>query len=698
MSNVSEINQDLLLEFIDESLDGLAAAETLFIQLEAQPDNKDLVNAIFRPFHSMKGNSAYFGLMQVKRLSHKMENLLDAVRKGKIRADRSIISLLLPGTDLLRGMLELARTGSDAQFPDEKAQELIKQIDMLLTVAEKPEAMYEARLHEIADIINKISPAGLNKEAADALRAVHNKLEQIPLKKVSPASNIAPEIEVLEQFLKKPFVGGSADAGMVGEIKKKIEALPALSSNEKYLAAVEDLKGVLDVFLGAGLDIDNLARELMLDKTEIVSRIYGEFSTVKKEASAEKKETGTEASAIKKTSEKTMRIAQSSLDGFLDNIGELLEIEEIFRYQLRNISETMSVLDITSTFRQSIDQLSQTSHTLLTSVMDIRKIEAGVLLNKVPRLVRDVADSTGKKIQVKIAGEDISVDKSYLDLLDAPLTHMVRNAADHGIELPVKRKEAGKNEDGLISVEMEATDEHVRLKVSDNGAGLNFPALRKKAIDLGFISAEEKLSEQALVNLLFMSGVSTAEKITDVSGRGVGMDVVKRCIDAVGGEITVTSEPGKGSEFTVSLPANVNTKIVDGCVVKASNSNTFVIPMKIVEESFPEWIKNICRLPDEQKVLKRRGAMYKTATIDELLGLENKEFISDETMQSFILLKSGIKKFILQVDTVIGVQKIVVKPLDVTGNRNNRFEGAAILGDGSVALILDSEWIMSNVK
>jgi two-component system, chemotaxis family, sensor kinase CheA len=602
-TTANDMDKEVFSGFIEESMEGLDAAESAIIALEADPQDTDLMAAIFRAAHSLKGNSAFFGLMHVKTLAHRMEDLLDAVRQKRVSDSRQVIDALLPGLDLLRQMLESVRDNGPELIDPAVFEETLKGLDQALQ----------------------------GKKAADpslvsVRRSIQNAREHLP----------------------------------------------------------DDLKSLLDEAL----------RLTKAEKEENQSKASRTRSATPGNSRQASVETPSEGAAVKKKSrsEKTLRIAENSLDAFLDHVGELIGIEEMLRYCLRQAGKT----DGTGTYRelkQVVEQFSKISADLRCGIMETRKVQAKALLDKAPRLVRDIGANAGKQIRLQISGGDMRIDKNYAELLDAPLVHMVRNAADHGIETSKEREQAGKSVEGTIQIELAEQENDIRLTISDDGRGLNRDALTRKAVNMGLVEPGRPLSENDIVSLLFQSGVSTAAEITDISGRGVGMDVVKQAIDAAGGRIKVNSNKGLGSTFTILLPKNVSTKITDGYLVRARDHSTYVLPLKFVLEAFVTGRNEITTVKGQGRVVKRRESLHPVVDLGTAVQGDDHANAGaahgpSAEKATLVLLDIGGKTIAFAVSEIIGVQKVVVKPIVGLGHQDNMIEGAAMMGDGAVALIL----------
>lgn len=554
MALFSEANAELLHDFIDESLEALNTIDELFIRLEAHPDDLKVVEGIFRPIHSMKGNAAYFGLMRLKDLAHRMESLLDLVRQGRRRTDRRLATLLLRGLDGLRAILHRVR---DVQ------EEVAREDDFL--------------------------PLLVDLEA-EAQRG-----------------------------------GEEPEAGLLSE-RSQADAVVV---------------------------VDEPAPR-----------------------------------SPKEPASRTMRISEENVDRFLDQVGELIGLEELFRFLGKRMVEAGVSEEFTTEMRQATEQFAHLSSSLSKAVMELRRTEARPLLQKVPRLARDVAQLTGKDIAIRTLGEDVRLDKSYLQLLDAPLMHMVRNACDHGIDTPEERRRAGKSETGSVEVAMLELEDSFVLQVTDDGRGLNMEGLRNKAVELGIHRAEAPFGEVEAVAVLFHSGVSTASSVTEISGRGVGLDVVKREIEGAGGRIEVTTTAGKGSCFRVVLPRSITTRIADGFLFRCGQER-YVLPMRSVVETFPVAVAQEAQVAGGGKVLRYR---------DEVLRLvEGAELLEQDASPEagvFVRIRAKDTTCVLRVDEVLGVQRTVIKPLEHFCNGGGVFAGAAMLGDGRLAMVLGEEGLV----
>ncbi len=540
------VDKELLEGFIIESLESLESLDSLFIELEKNPSQIEIINPIFRAMHSLKGNAPFFGLMKVKALSHNIENLLVGLREKKFSAHHALINHILSGVDLLRSMLNNIRIG-EAEL---KSAQMIDE--------------YTKRSQELAELTPDLVPT-------------------------------APVIQQAELRTHEPI-----------EVSK------------------------------------------------------------------------------------TMRVSEERIDTFLSFVGEIIVVNEMLRHLGTKIEGLGYDKALYKDFSQINELFKGLSSGLEKAIMSIRRVSVKALLQRVPRIVRDVADLRHKKIEVQLIGEDLEVDKSLMELLDAPLMHMVRNAADHGIETPDQRERLGKPTCGSITVSIEEEKGLIHLSVIDDGAGLNYEKLREKAVSLGMIRKDQELGEKDLVDLLFLPGVSTAQEVSEISGRGVGLDVVKKSIESAGGKISVTSTQGQGSKFSISIPTTITTQIIQGFIVQVCEGY-FVFPVESVIESWHVPKSELGAILDKNGYITRHGEVLPYFSLGELI---NDPSLTREMGESILMvtLAHRNRRIAMRVDSVIGVRQLVQKELHSRFvNSAGYFLGGAFLGDGSIAFIVDMD-------
>lgn len=650
------IDLSLRDEFIDESLDGLGAIAGLFIELESSPSDMEIVQKIFRPIHSLKGNSTYFGLMQVKSLAHAMENLLDLIRKGKLSPMRAIVDILLQGTDELIAMLQRVRSGGQEVTSPESLHTLIHNIH---NASHNFENTKEQSILVAYDEAKRIG----NEVIINALNRLLPQKGQEKQPISAPSSeNISQvlreqkhlDLEAFLQIIQNWYVhhNESVDSTSYNEFKQHLELLNST----------------------LGLN-DPISRESLLEKWLLIEKQIQNANT-------------------KKTIDKTIRISESKVDGFLSYVGELLTVGEMYNHIQATLAAREDAIPLAMELRRVNESFSELSKALQDSIMGIRKIPIAPTLQKLTRIIRDVAQQTGKQIETHVEGTELAIDKSLTDILESPLVHIVRNAADHGIEISSDRLRTGKSSQGNITIQAKETSDFVRISIIDDGRGLDYEKLRQKALELKIIKESAQLTDKDVVDLLFQPGVSTAKEVTDISGRGVGMDVVKRAVEEAGGSIEVQSVKGKGSTFSLLLPKRVSTQIIQGFVI-VINKTRFVIPLHQVIRSFHASEASLHSIPGKGSFVKDNNSLLPILPLSNEFGFEQDgTSISEEDQGMFVLIKFKAYSFAIHVDSIDGIQQAVLKTISGITLEQLPFSGGAIMGDGSVALILNFEGLI----
>jgi two-component system chemotaxis sensor kinase CheA len=681
MNSLDGVNRDLLNDFLDESGEALGGIEPKFVKLSGGQVDPNLVDSIFRPIHSIKGNAAYFGLMKVKDIAHRMESALDLVRQGRRQPDPALAEALLRGLDSLRLLFGRARElAPEEQIPDEFA-ELLGHLDSFTEAPEDSGPMeLPAKAYNAAvQFVDRLPPS-LQQEGRSFLSRFRSS---------APWSG-GKEVENLSDLLRSEDprrLPPEKEKAILARMEEIAKAAPAGGVK----SALEEVRDIARTFLGCAVGLDLVARELILEKLKAVPADVPalRMGPATENPSSQAVFGGGEEGAHR---ERTMRIPESGMDKFLEQVGELMGLEEQFRYLGKRMLTGSATDELSGDLRQAVEQFGHLSSKLSSSVLELRRTEARPLLQKVSRLVMDVAGKLGKKIETVTTGESIRIDKSYLELLDAPLMHMVRNACDHGIESPSDRRNARKPETGKVLVEIAELEESVVLSISDDGKGLDMEALRRKAVALGLHRAEAAFTEDDAIQVLFQSGVSTAREVTEISGRGVGMDVVRREVEGAGGRIEVRSRPGEGSVFRVVLPRAVTTRITDGFLFR-SGEGRFVVPMRTVVETFTVEAAVRTRLPEAGEALRFRDRIFRLVLPAELLDTP----MDPEIPGVYVRLRARDQEFVLLVQEVLGVQRTVVKPIDRICQAEGLFAGAALVGDGGMALVIGedglSDWL-----
>lgn len=640
---------DILKEFLTESLEGLDLLDTKFVMLEQNPDDRDTLASIFRTIHTIKGTCGFLGFGHLEKLTHAGENLLSLLRDGKLKFNREIASALLNMLDAVRTMLgEVEHTGGDGE---EGYLSLIETLNRLKEGGTAPPVA--APPAPIPDTEPPPSDSESSHATAEIfLDAAHPKstgplpsLPPIPLppkggntirvdSKPSPAPKPLPDNLV---FFSEPApsVGPVNSAPPPEPPPPEPPTQPAIAPVAPEPAPPERAKGAPSVSGG------------------------GAPPTI---------------------AESSIRVDVPLLDKLMNLVGELvLARNQILEY---------SVLQENSPLLAASQRLNLITSELQEGIMRTRMQPINNIWAKFPRVVRDLSVSCGKQVRVNMEGKETELDKSLIEAMKDPLTHLIRNAIDHGVELPAVRRAAGKSEEGCLLMRAYHESGQVHIEIGDDGAGINPVKLRNKALEKGLITQERAtaMSDQDIRRLIFLPGFSTAEKITNISGRGVGMDVVKTNIEKIGGVIDLESELGHGTTFKIRIPLTL--AIVPALII-TSGKQRFAIPqvnllelIRINEEQRDTAIEYVHSNP----VYRLRGKLLPIVHLNRELELASG---STSGVINIVVLQAGQHQFGLVVDQINDTQEIVVKPLDKVLQDIPVFAGATIMGDGRVALILD---------
>ncbi|MCB0328800.1 MAG: chemotaxis protein CheW, partial [Bdellovibrionales bacterium] len=635
-------------------------------------------------------------------LAHEMETILALVRVKSLLVSKEMTGVLLKGTDEIQAILRRVREGEPEVSDLDGFHILVEQTKDLANGGELPsEQLWTGFLKSLASLSSNI-PAEFKAET-DRLREYARKLAPIPIESEPKQADSSPpteyegsiQVTVIRALLRLAELQG-LDPQTTLQLSSLLNELLDIAPSEQ---AKEALIKVLDSYepYVQSIGFDHLLSDMIGQALEEYEQAAVDAIPLGKSSSTPPKhgestktigKSSPPSSSAKVESGKSMRVSEEHIDTFLSHIGELFIVGELLSYLERKLLLEHVSNEVLREYREIIESFSTLSHNLQHSVMSVRKVPVKTLTQKVPRLVRDIASARNKTIAVETTGTEIEIDKSLVELLDAPLTHMVRNAADHGIETSEERTAAGKPEQGTVTVSVTEDEKYIWLKVSDDGKGLNYDAIQKKAESLGLIQVGKKLSEQDLVNFLFAAGVSTAEKVTDVSGRGVGMDVVKRAIEEAGGTIRVESSAGKGSSFSIQIPKAVTTQILESLIFEIGEQ-CFVIPLDRVNEAFACKESEFFRATGKDRYIFRHETMLPVVPAKEFLNVSPSKNSSHASTQHMLSVQANRRTMGIWVDGIVGVQQVVVKGVRNLGGDTKIYSGGALMGDGRIALILD---------
>lgn len=690
--------------FIDESEEHLQTLSDCIMVLEKEPDNKDTINEVFRAAHSLKGMAGTMGFKRMQHLTHDMENVFQEVRSDHIKVTSGMIDLLFKCLDALEGYVDNIKSTSDEGTEDNEV--IIKELNDFIAKTEGAEETGNTETSEAKEA----APESTQEEKAGQEKI---ELTNDEKKAIREAESNGQHIYVMTVHIQKDCLLKAARAFLVFKAVEDFGQIlvyrPSSQDIEdekfefefSFFLASEESEDKIVAVAKAVSEIEKVdAEEIHLD--EYVKEAEAQEEQQAKEATAEQKEAPAEApkaaekkapaaNAKKQTNAKpvtgrTVRVDIEKLDALMNQVSELI----IAKNSLVSISSNESGEYQNQSFHEQIEYLERITTNLHESVMKVRMVPIESVVNKFPRMIRDLSRKLGKKMELYMTGEDTELDRTVVDQIGDPLQHLLRNSADHGLEDNATRVERGKPEVGSIFLKAFQEGNNVIIEVGDDGNGIDVAAVRDKAVERGVITAEqaENMSQKEIINLLFLQSFSMAKKITDISGRGVGLDVVKSNIEALGGDVEVRTQLGEGTTFIVRLPLTL--AIIQALMVEIRDEKYAIALGSISNiESIPV---NEIKYVQAQEVIHLRGAVIPLIRLDQVLDMEEKQ--EEPENLTVVIVKKGDSLAGLVVDNLIGQQEIVIKSLGKYINNNKIISGATILGDGEVALILDVNTLM----
>ena len=715
MSDFSLDDPSFYEDFLVEAQEHFELIEQNFLTLEEAPGDLDILNGIFRSVHTIKGASGFLGLQKVQALAHIGENILDELRKGRMSVTPEVMELLFETVDVLKVLVEdvginLRKQGAPK---DPDISDLITRLEDFRNgtstakadPAKKTPKAAEASPSLVLSLpprLEGLDPQGY-KIAAEALQA-GNKV-------------LVLRITLLPALLGTPFNPISM-ISMVDLVGKLLH-----STN---LMTIKDMD--LDAFEAKAFPFDLV---LLIQPSESVDAVQKLFNGVKNvrieyfdlsentvqapvKAAAEPAHEADESPVAAagpgpqaqaelngkkgpaevrtpetKTGSDTIRVSQAKLDGFMNTVAELIISKTMINHLVERLeTEEGNVDEIVKELRKSSVYLDQVSKEIQASVLSIRMVPVKTIFTKFPRMLRDLAKASGKKIELQTVGEETEIDKSLIEELGDPLIHLIRNSADHGIESPEARTKAGKPETGTVTLRARHEGDSVLVEIEDDGKGIDPVAIRAKAVEKGLITQEraDTMPDEEALELIFLPGFSTAQKITDISGRGVGMDVVRSNVRRLNGRVSIKSEVGKGSIFTLKLPLTL--AIIDALLMR-SGGQVFALPGTAVEETLLVPVETISYLT-RRKAIDLRGEVLGVTQLRELLQFREGQIKHEPGVElPVVVVSAGGRRMGLIVDSLIRRQEVVIKPLAPYLASLPGISGASIMGDGGVVLILD---------
>ena len=661
--------------------------------IEKEPENTDTINEIFRAAHSLKGMAGTMGYKRMQKLTHQMENVFSEIRNGKMKVDANLVDVLFQCLDALEEYLDCIQESADEGTNDNEP--ILKQLEAILnggTAAAPSEANEEAKQPESDDDIKKYKEfvfAEFEKHAMQEafdkkqkVYAISVQIEEACLLKAARAFLVFKSMESIGEIIKsQPSVQDIED-----EKFEQVFSICIITDNDldKVIGLI---KNVSEIKEAVGEEITTLEGLSNEDKKEKAEQPQ-EVSTAKAESVPEaqtKKDDKKPVPAKAKTGSKpvvnrSVRVDIEKLDILMNLVSELIIAKN-------GLISTSSDGEGSSSqaFNEQIEYLERVTTNLHESVMKVRMMPIETVTNKFPRMIRDLSKKLDKKMELYMTGEDTELDRTVIDEIGDPLMHLLRNSADHGLETADVRAERGKPEVGTVRLDAYQDGNNVVIEVSDDGNGINVEGVRNSAISKGSITAEqaESMTDKEIIDLLFKPSFSTAKKVTDISGRGVGLDVVKTKIESLGGDIEVKTQLGEGSTFIIRLPLTL--AIIQALMVELGDEK-YAISLGNIQtiEDIP--VSDI-KYVQTKEVIHLRGAVIPLIRLDKVLDIESTDEPDSLTV---VIVKKGDKQAGLVVDRLLGQQEIVIKSLGkYISNSSKIISGATILGNGEVALIID---------
>ncbi len=648
--------------FLQESAEHLITIESGLLKLNASPGDSELLNGIFRAAHSIKGGAGAFGLSNVVNLTHALENLLDQMRNGEATATPKSIALMLQATDYLK----VLTAAKDAECPAGMA-ETISELEAISSSPSTGGHAVAAEQPTVSKVKREIEYKIVFQPAVDLFASGCN-----PLLLLRNLGQVSTVISTTQTGTLPP--------------------LAELDTSRCHLA--------WEIIVRTGNSVADLQEvfEFVEDQARIeITPVVVDTVAVNEPVRAESKATGE-----KSTRESSIRVSTEKIDKVIDLVGEMVITQAMTAELVDHFNpETHDRL------KECVATLERCIRELHERTLSVRMLPVGTIFSRFDRLVHDLAQKTGKKISLTISGQETEVDRGVLELLGDPLTHLVRNSADHGIETAAERIAAGKPETGTIALSASNLGGNILVEIEDDGGGLNLARIREKAIDKGLISASAEMSDDQIRALIFEPGFSTRNEVSDISGRGVGMDVVKRNVAALNGTITVMSELGQGTSVKILLPLTL--AIMDGLIVRVA-THRFVLPLASIIETVAVREEQVFNIAGKGEAVRVRDQTLPFLRLQQLFRLPNPVARtasstdgqpaeeSEENLPFLcVVVERGAVKAVLLVDELLGQQQLVVKNLEKNFRRIDGALGATILGDGSAALILDVAALINSV-
>ena len=703
-----DYDEQAFREFLIEFGELMEKLEPSILVLEDNPQDREYVEEPFRILHSIKGMASFFDLTPVKVVAHRLEDLLDAVREERVLVTSEIIEALFDGADILTRLhkeISAGNTEVELQSPEKV---FVETVEKLRAEGTDIEAYFEEFLNNLQEIVQEMLEAE-NLSADPRVENLNQLILEAEANLEAEASTVESGTVIFDGRVLLNEVDLTEPLQTLEEISQQVSSSKTMEVDEetcdRFSAALDQLSELVDDL--AEQSLQDILKELESEHerfsattgvchifTSSVLNHLNDFRQSLLSAGGEIETEETEddgAKASEKSTAKSFRVAEDKVDKFMDYVGELIITGEMYQHVAELLEAQQVDSTVISQVRETNQSFRELSDNLQESLLEIRRLPLNNLLKKYPVMARKLAADLNKEVEVKLEGEKVEVDKSLHEVLETPLTHLVRNSVDHGIETPEERLESGKEEVGEILISVSTTDEELHLKVKDDGRGLDLQKIKSTAIESGLITEAEadEIDKSELLQYVFKSGFSTAEETTDVSGRGVGLDSVRNSIKSIGGNISVDTAKGEGTSWEILLPRAQTVVVEEGLVVRAEDQQ-FIVPLENVWESVSLDKAQVTRIEGRGEVLKLRDEIYSLCWLAEVVGLEKEKFTENQVV---LILREETESYALVVDEISEQKKVVVQDLGPVFQGVDYASGCAQLGDGTVQLILDVQGI-----
>lgn len=672
--------------FFEESFEGLEVMERGLMELEPGVPDPEVINSVFRAAHSIKGGSGTFGFKEIAAFTHVMETLLDEMRDNIREVNQQNSDILLKSVDCLREMLESTQNEKPIDQARVSEYQCLLELELNSSSIDETDKVIPADSLFVETDEGKpgwsisFRPQSQLFQTGNDPIAIMRELAELGELEVNVDTSQVPDFNLLESedcYL-------SWNMKLIGDVSRE--------QIDELFAWVEDI---------CDLKIEVLSETSTPEKTlepasvsvEKNAQVVNSLPIPQRRASDQDGAGGDRRKKDRRASQSganSIRVDTVKIDSLINMVGELVITQSMLGLLGETIEDHQQITpQEIEKLRDGLMQLERNTRELQENVMQVRMMPISFTFSRFPRLVRDLSSQMGKKIELKMSGENTEVDKNIIEKIGDPLVHLVRNSLDHGIEMPEDRIAGGKTETGTIHLNAFHRGGNIVIEIIDDGKGMDKDMLRQKGIEKGLVSEEDSLSDRQIFDLIFMAGFSTASEVTDVSGRGVGMDVVRRNILELGGSVEIDSVQGVGTTMTIRLPLTL--AILDGQTIRVGEEH-YIVPITSIVESLQIKTEMVNMVAGQGETFKLRGEYIPIIRLHDIFGVDSNHNVIQEGL--LVVVESDGQQMGLLIDELLGQQQVVIKSLEHNYKKTEGFSGATILGDGRVALILDMPGVM----